>query len=212
MHLKNPALAGLTGIEHGFCLLAQGPSGVWRPRQVHGAGVVEAIGPDRVQADAVWSPRPGVRVGVVTADCVPILLAATLGPAVAAVHAGWRGLAAGVLEAALRTLGQAEPLETLVAAVGPSAGGCCYEVGIEVVDAVRPAPDRVAPSPRGRFLLDLAGVAEDRLIAAGLDPGRVARTGPCTICSPDWPSFRREGSGAGRLLAWIGRCTAARKE
>lgn len=165
----------------------------------------------RVPGDGAITTRPGLAVGVVTADCVPVLLANPAGDVVAAVHAGWRGLAAGVVEAALQALEGWATAGTLVAALGPSARGCCYEVGPEVVEAVRPESRRVVPSREGRFLLDLAGAVEDRLAAAGVAADRIVRTGPCTICSEDWPSYRRQGAQAGRLLAWIRRCETGGK-
>lgn len=202
--LTSPLLIRRAGVRHGF---SPDPAGVsaWRPRQVHGAAVAEpgvAAAPP-APADAALSRTGGPAVGVVTADCVPLLLAAEGGAAVAAVHAGWRGLAAGVLEAAIERLRTAAPGRALVAAIGPAAGGCCYEVGPEVIEAVAPAARRVAPGPRGRPLLDLRGVAEDRLRRAGLAPGSIERVGPCTVCGQGWPSYRRDGERAGRALAFI---------
>jgi hypothetical protein len=202
--LTSPLLTRRAGVRHGF---APDPAGIaaWRPRQVHGAAVVEPPGAEAppAPADAAISRAGGPAVGVVTADCVPLLLAAEGGAAVAAVHAGWRGLAAGVLEAAVERLRTAAPGRALVAAIGPAAGGCCYEVGPEVIEAVAPAAGRVAPGPRGRPLLDLRGVAEDRLRGAGLAPEAIERVGPCTVCGQGWPSYRREGERAGRALAFV---------
>jgi len=202
--LTSPLIARRAGVRHGF---SPEPASVaaWRPNQVHGAAIAEPRGccVPPVPADAALSRAGGPTVGVVTADCVPILLAAEGGAAVAAVHAGWRGLAAGVVEATIGRLRTAAPGRALVAAVGPAAGGCCYEVGPEVIAALAPAAQRVAPGPRGRPLLDLGGVTVDRLRAAGLAADAIDRVGPCTICSPGWPSYRREGDRAGRALAFI---------
>ena len=202
--LTSPLLARRAGVPHGFCP-SPASIAVWRPRQVHGAAVAEPGGDDApsVPADAALSRAGGPAVGVVTADCVPILLAVEGGAAVAAVHAGWRGLSAGVVEATIERLRTAAPGGVLVAAVGPAAGGCCYEVGPEVVAALAPAAERVAPGPRGRPLLDLGGVTIDRLRAAGIAPDAIDRVGPCTICSSGWPSYRRDGDRAGRALAFI---------
>ena len=190
------------------------PGSVWRPRQVHGREIVLLDRPETpaTEADAVLTRRAGLAVGVVTADCVPILLAvrpergiANIA-AVAAIHAGWRGLASGIVEHSLdrigAVLGGAIEGGTIDALIGPAAGLCCYEVGDEVIGAVRPDDERIAPSPAGRTLLDLRGVATDRLVAGGLAPERIARFGGCTICSSDWPSYRRDGANAGRILAF----------
>lgn len=202
--LTSPLLSRRAGVRHGF---SPAPASIaaWRPKQVHGAAVAEpgGNGAPPVPADAAVSRAGGPAVGVVTADCVPILLAVEGGAAVAAVHAGWRGLAAGVVEATIERLRSAVPGRALVAAVGPAAGGCCYEVGLEVIAALAPAARRVAPGPRGRPLLDLGGVTVDRLRAAGVAPDAIERVGPCTICGTGWPSYRREGDRAGRALAFI---------
>ncbi len=202
--LTSPLLARCAGVRHGF---SPSPAGIeaWRPRQVHGAVVAEPgdAGAPAVPADAALSRAGGPTVGVVTADCVPLLLAIEGGAAVAAVHAGWRGVAAGVIEAAVERLRTAAPGRALVAAIGPAAGGCCYEVGPEVIAALAPAPPRVEPGPHGRPLLDLRGVVADRLREAGLDPDAIEQVGPCTICGAGWPSYRREGEGAGRALAFV---------
>lgn len=138
-----------------------------------------------------------------TADCIPALIATADGLTVAAVHAGWRGLAAGVLEAAVRSLLASSPPSGLRVALGPSASGCCYEVGPEVLLALALAARHVTPTANGHARLDLRGVAADRLVAAGVPDGSIERVGPCTICSHDWPSYRREGRGAGRILAFV---------
>ena len=202
--LTSALLARRAGVRHGFSPVL-GTVPAWRPKQVHGATVAEPAGEGAppVPADAVLSRADGPMVGVVTADCVPLLIAAEGGVAVAAVHAGWRGLAEGVVEAAVERLRTAAPGRALVAAVGPAAGGCCYEVGPDVIAALAPAAARVAPGPRGRPLLDLRGMTVDRLLAAGLAPDSIERIGPCTICSDGWPSYRREGDRAGRALAFI---------
>jgi YfiH family protein len=152
------------------------------------------------------SASPGPAVAVVTADCVPLLIAAADGSVVAAVHAGWRGIAAGVVERALEAIRGAGATAPLVAALGPAASGCCYEVGPEVAAALGLASARdaaVTDGPRGRPMLDLRTAVRNRLIDAGIDPRLVDRVGPCTICSTGWPSWRREREHAERQVAWI---------
>lgn len=179
-------------------------------RQVHGARVArvtelpwpEAAGAAGAgigggaaeEADGQATALEGVAPIVLTADCLPVVVAGD--GAVAALHAGWRGLAGGVLEAgvqAVRELGAGGPLR---AAIGPGAGPCCYEVGDEVRAAFAPA------FHRGRRL-DLAGAARQALRDAGVD--RVEVVGRCTICDPRFFSHRRDGGVTGRQagLAWL---------
>ncbi|RMG42714.1 MAG: laccase domain-containing protein [Acidobacteria bacterium] len=199
--LRSARLAADPAVPHGFVAVPDGAPPVWRPRQVHGARVVRAGRGARAAADGALSADPSLRVGVVTADCCPLLLASEDGRLVAAVHAGWRGLARGIVEAAVRAMARAGASPArLRGAVGPAAGGCCYEVGPEVLEALGLAR---GTGPGGRRRIDLRGLLLERLAAAGVAEGRVERVGPCTICSPDWPSYRRQGARAGRALAWI---------
>jgi YfiH family protein len=148
-------------------------------------------------ADGHATALPGIGVMVLAADCVPVVLGAP--GAVAVVHAGWRGLAAGVLEqgvAALRELaGEGEAL----AAIGPCAGSCCYEVGEEVLSALGLPPPRGV----GKAMLDLRAAARERLGAAGVES--VIDVERCTICDTRMFSHRREGAAAGRqaAVAWL---------
>ena len=141
------------------------------------------------EGDALWTEEPGVPIAALAADCVPVALARREGtPAVAVAHAGWMGLLAGVLENAVDTLGG--PLE---AAIGPSAGPCCYEVGEEVA---RPYRERFGDGIMVGRNLDLWSAAETALTAAGVDT--VHRVDLCTICNPDrFFSHRRDGKPRG---------------
>lgn len=185
-------------------------------RQVHGAAVVDVEqGPGPVEGDAaVWSGRsPRFAAAVRTADCVPILVARLDGEGGAAVHGGWRGITAGILDAVLRDLaGRGIPASSLIAAVGPAIGPCCYEVGDEVVrglEAVLP-PGRAwhvvrRDFPGGRPRVDLKAAAAVLLKAAGVPSAGIHVAPWCTGCRPDlFHSFRRDGAEAGRMLATIG--------
>ena len=132
---------------------------------------------------------------VLVADCLPVLLASE--GAVAALHAGWRGLAAGVLEEGVRAVRELGGEGEVVALIGPGVGPCCYEVGEEVHAAFGGA-GRV-----GARNIDLAALAHDRLAAAGAQ--RVERVEICTICDARLYSHRREGARAGRQagIAWL---------
>jgi len=166
------------------------------------------------------SNAAGVGIGVRSADCVPLLLADAVTGAVAAVHAGWRGTAAGAARAAVSALTRefgSRPAD-LVAAIGPSIGPCCYEVGPELVDAFAAAGherhhiDRwflALPPPRGSralpsLRLDLAAANRDQLILAGASPEHVHLCGLCTAMHLDvLTSYRAEREGAGRIMGVI---------
>ena len=186
------------------------------PHQVHGATILDLSAAPGERADGVAVRRgddPRWAAAVRTADCLPVLLAAVDGSAVAAVHAGWRGTAAGIAAAAVRRLeAWGIPPRRLAAALGPAIGPCCYQVGAEVVEAVEAAtghPHRrfaaVEPGVSDRFRLDLTRANTLQLVRAGMDPRRIAEAPWCTYCSPDlFFSYRREGAAAGRSMACIG--------
>ncbi len=183
-------------------------------RQVHGAAIVTAALAARPpEADGAISatrglddPVPAVR----TADCIPLLLADRLGRASAAVHAGWRGIGAGIGTAAVdRFAGRGVKSRELVAALGPAILGCCYEVGEEVVAALAATcgtASFVTKSRAGRSSVDLHAALRGQLTAAGI-PGEAIHGAPwCTRCRNDlFFSARAEGAGTGRLMAAIGR-------
>jgi len=207
--LRSPLLSRVVP-RHGW--LREPPRGgrisggaVWLPRQVHGSEivVVESARDPVAAADGGISTTPDVGVGVVAADCVPLLLASEDGLAVAAVHVGWRGLAAGIVEAAVARLTQLGRHGAILAGTGPAASGCCYEVGPEVLSQVQPsAPHRLAVPDEPRRI-DLRLLVAERLERAGVGRARCERVGPCTICSGSWPSYRRDGESAGRLVAFV---------
>jgi YfiH family protein len=194
---------------------------VWL-HQVHGARVVD-VGPADAapgapvhEADAAITTATGVACTVMVADCLPVLFSAARGRAVGAAHAGWRGLAAGVLEATVDALCTAAGCRAadVQAWVGPGIGPEAFEVGAEVLlafgaDPAAPSPRfRARPRPDGsaRWRADLAGLAADRLIALGI--GGVAIHGACTVEQASrFFSFRRDGAGGptGRMAAGIRR-------
>lgn len=194
---------------------------LYRVFQVHGAEgvVVQDEDPAEVyrhHADFLVTDRPGATLGVITADCVPVLLLDPARPAVAAVHAGWRGLVAGVIQAAVRALGAAygSPPAVLRAALGPSIGPCCFEVGPEVVaefEAAFPdAPELVIPAGTGAALgarphVDLWQGARRALEGAGVAPASIADPAGCTCCAPArFHSYRRQGPKVGQQISVIG--------
>lgn len=206
------ALLAACGVEHGFGRRgSSAPPGLLRPRQVHGAEVVRADPAAEGEADAIVSVLSGRPVGVLTADCVPVLLSTRCGTAVAAAHAGWRGLAAGVVGAAVRELRSVAPGGAPIVAVsGPHIGPCCYEIDAPVVDAMRerfgPSVDgALRPARPGRHRLDLDRLVYQDLVDAGLSPESITSLpDACTHCDAErFHSYRRDGPGAGRLVHFV---------
>jgi YfiH family protein len=219
--LTHPGWRDIPGLRHGFLDRAESAGGLAEaaaatgaplpldlPRQVHGARVLPVSPGERPEADALVTALPGRLVGIVTADCVPVLLVARRERVAAAVHAGWRGAAAGILEAAVREF-VARGIEPshLEAAIGPAVGGCCYEVGPEVRAAfAAKTGDATAPALTGpagsKYHLDLRRAASLLLATVGVTATAVL--GPCTACTPAYCSYRRDGNGAGRQLSFVG--------
>lgn len=184
---------------------------VVRVRQVHGRVVHVApsvVGGDPVDADAVVVTHPRLVASVRVADCVPLLLADRTGRVVAAVHAGWRGTAAGVAAETVRVIESlgVEPT-ALVAVIGPSIGPCCYQVGPDVRDAMGACWDQVdrwfVPDER-RWRLDLWQANRDQLESAGVPGDQIHVTALCTAHDlAHWYSHRQEGAETGRIVAAI---------
>lgn len=173
-------------------------------RQVHGTGVVDAADvAGEPEADASIARVAGVVCAVKAADCMPLLLADDAGSVVGAAHAGWRGLAAGVVEATIDAM--RAPGQTLIAWLGPAIGPEVYEVGEEVRGAfiARDAQAATAftPSRPGHWRLDLYAVARQRLAARGVT--RVYGGDFCTYSEPArFPSYRRDGTRE-RIAAFV---------
>lgn len=166
-----------------------------------------------VEADALWTDVPGLALAIRTADCAPILVAARdaegRARAVAAIHAGWRGAAAGIVACTVKTLGAAgfDPAH-MVASVGPCIGPAAFEVGDEVVDAARVSLGGEAPrtrrGPRGRPLLDLFDWTRRLLVRAGIPEASVDVLEACTHDRADlYFSHRRDQGRTGRHLSVI---------
>jgi hypothetical protein len=184
---------------------------VVRMRQVHCADVFDAS--ERFseaawpEADIAISDRPTVAITVRAADCVPILLADSRSGAVAAIHAGWKGTAAGAAIAAvgaMRAKYRSHPAD-LIAAIGPCIGPCCYEVGADVAEAFKSHPEAESWfTADSKPHLDLWRATRDQLVRAGVSAERVHLAALCTFDHPQvFPSFRRDGQRAGRLVAAI---------
>ena len=168
--------------------------------QVHGAAVLRATAGGLVgEADAIWTDVPGMLLAIRTADCVPVVVAGE--GVVAVIHAGWRGLAAGVIGETVSAISTAEPLR---AVVGPAICMDCYEVGNEVVAALGrwgPVED-FADQSGHRPHVDPGAAAVAQLRRCGVET--VERIAVCSQCDPRLWSHREEGSRAGRQAGVIG--------
>ncbi|HKY34145.1 MAG TPA: polyphenol oxidase family protein [Candidatus Polarisedimenticolia bacterium] len=206
----------------------QGPPPLAVVRQVHSSRWVivreapAAPAAPLADADAILTARRGIALGVATADCLPIVAVDPEAPALAVVHAGWRGTLAGVLRASLEAMAAelgANPARILVAA-GPAAGACCYQVGEDLAtrfaaawpDAASRIVRRDRPGERPR--LDLMEANRLQALEAGVPEHSVHSVDLCTICRPEGThSYRRDGAEAGRmwlLAALTGRAGGAR--
>lgn len=174
--------------------------------QVHGVTVVQADPAQVLEADASWSATPGIACAIMTADCLPVLFCDRAGARVAAAHAGWRGLAAGVLEASVAALGC--PPGEVLAWLGPAIGPQAFEVGAEVREAfvsrhAEAAAAFVPSTNPGRYMADLYHLARIRLARVGVTA--VYGGGLCTFGDAErFYSYRREPR-TGRLasLIWL---------
>jgi polyphenol oxidase len=203
-------------------LLACGLDRLFLLKQVHGAEVAQVRSEDDpqgwrpIEADALITDVPGAALGVFSADCVPLLFADPDTGACAAVHAGWRGVIAGVARATLAALATAYGSRpaALRVAMGPAIGPCCFEVGEEVVAAFsgaypggaeRGVVVQEAPSRRAR--VDLKGALRIDLEAGGIPPGQIDAGDECTRCDPAarFFSYRRDRGRGGQHLSIVAR-------
>lgn len=179
-------------------------------QQVHGdrsLRVNEEVFADEQQADAAFTTQIDIVLAILTADCLPILLCAEDGSEIAAIHAGWRGLSAGIIESCTSRLRAAK--SNLMAWLGPAIGPTSYEVGDEVRNVfMAKSPDATTafgPTRTGHWSCDLYDLARQRLRAAGID--RIYGGGLDTFSDPRFYSYRRDGARSGRFasLIWLQR-------
>ncbi|MBZ5619566.1 MAG: peptidoglycan editing factor PgeF [Acidobacteriia bacterium] len=197
-------LDSLAWLVHGFGTRQADIPGLFAQlatlKQIHSATCVAAAGRSGVLAkgDALLEDTAGSVVAVKTADCIPILLIDDRHRAVAAVHAGWRGTVARIVQNAIgdmRARFGTLPAE-LHAAIGPGIGRCCYEVGPEVA---------VQFGGQGRGHIDLPETNRRQLLEGGVASERIYASDLCTMCHPDeFHSFRRDREAAGRLYSFAG--------
>lgn len=201
---ESTVLANRALLERAFNL----PSPPRWLQQVHGDRVLRLtheVLPGEPQADAVFTSEPGVVLAIQTADCLPILVCAADGSEIAAIHAGWRGLAAGVIESCVHRL--ATPASHLLVWLGPAIGPASYEVGEEVragfVERDLAAESAFTAARPGHWHCDLYALARRRLGALGVT--RIYGGGLDTLADVRFYSYRRDGARSGRMasLIWL---------
>lgn len=187
---------------------------VARLNQVHG-NVVHAATRDtaglRPAGDGIVTAEPGVMLGIFTADCVPILMVDPKRKIAAALHAGWRGVIADIVDVGIRAMVQlGARASDIRAAMGPSIGQCCFEVDAELGDRfgreIDGARNHTRAGRPGKAVIDLRAVVRDQLERAGLAPANITSVGPCTRCAPDRFFSRRAAGGTttGLQMSFVG--------
>jgi len=177
-------------------------------RQVHGNDYLTAVEGCAGEGDALITDRSALALAISTADCVPVVIATE--HCLAAVHAGWRGIVAGVVADAVGQMRAGGTTSPATAWIGPAIGPCCYEVGSEVAQQVATAAgsrEVILDSGPGRPHLDLAAAVASQLHRAGVD--RIETLAACTQCTHGLHSYRRNGKRAGRNLTFAWRRTSA---
>ena len=200
--LRDPALDVIPWLRHGFGTRRSadwpGPGPLATAKQIHSDRVmrVERPGPQG-EGDALITNQPGVGLTIRTADCLPILIADQRNRAIAAIHAGWRGVVAEIAAKTIEAMHIqfASNPEDLVVAIGPGIGGCCFEVGPEVAGQF---------GHSGRTNVDLVETVCRQLGRNGITTGQISASPQCTCCESQWfESFRRDRERAGRMISMI---------
>ena len=221
MKILRSTLLEKHGVVHGFAYdpggpdflkiaVAHGLKDILTVNQVHGSSVFFADGSsekESVEADSIVTRQKGLGVGVITADCVPGLICFPDSGCVCAVHAGWRGTLLHAVTSCLEAVCGKYSLKPrdAVAAIGPSIGECCYEVGDDVASQfISATGDRdrwLSEKDDGKFLLDLAELNRIELHDAGVL--EIETVNICTCCN-DLPSYRRDGHGTDKMISFAG--------
>jgi len=203
------------GVRFGFLGKGHESFPCFHTKQVHGTTIVEADtstsphSSERPHADAIYTQDASV-LGVKTADCLPILFCSEKKTTVMALHGGWRGLGAGVVEEGVQKMREQSPGEAIFACIGPAIAHCHYEVGPELVDLMQKQlkPEQLAYClSRGvgdRWFLDLQTLGTFSLLNSGIQAIHLSIFRSCTFCFPEkWHSFRRDASHSIRNWSWI---------
>jgi hypothetical protein len=212
--IASSLLTTILSIHHGFGTKNDShfPAGLVTARQTHGTDILFAEKPNQngeAGFDIVMTDKPGVPVAIKTADCGSILMVDPDRKIIAAVHAGWKGTLAKVVEkAVLALVKKGAKAERLVVAMGPSMGPRCYEVDEDVASQFRkefPNYPQILKKQKGtKSLLDIPETNRLELIRLGVPPERIDHIDLCTHCRPDlFHSYRRDNEAAGRMISFI---------
>jgi len=185
-----------------------------RLNQVHGSGVqlvAHGNSGERPAADGMVTCERGIILGIFTADCVPVLMTTCDGRVACALHAGWRGVIAGIATIGIHTMERvgARPADVR-AALGPSIGPCCFEVDAELASRfVKEIPGTARHTRDGRpgkAHMNLRGIVRDQLVEAGVPADAIKNAGPCTRCASDRYFSRRAAAGGttGLQMSFVG--------
>jgi YfiH family protein len=189
-----------------------GEAPIARRHQVHGKNVrvvTRANLAEKPDGDGMVTAESGILLAVASADCVPILMLYAGCKIVGAIHAGWRGVIAGIAEEGVRAMESlgAKPRE-IRAALGPSIGQCCFEVDDELADRfareVAGSARHSRPGRPGKSHLNLRAIITDQLMRSGLPRESISNVGPCTKCANDRFFSRRANASSGLQLSFIG--------
>ena len=218
---RSPLLEKCDGVIHGFVHDPGGPDilkiasahaleNILTVNQVHGNSVFfadSAVGEGTAEADSIVARQKGLGVGVITADCVPVLLCFPGSGCVCAVHAGWRGTSLHAVSNCLGAVCEKYSLrpQDALAVIGPAIGGCCYEVRDDVasqfVSRFSGEGDWLFEKGDGKFLLDLVELNRIELCDAGVLEIEIMDV--CTCCQ-GLPSYRRDGSDTDKMISFVG--------
>jgi len=185
-----------------------------RVNQVHGNTVrvvTHADAAARPRADGMATREAGIILGIFTADCVPVLMVSSRPQVACALHAGWRGVLAGIATNGVQTMeALGTPTSAIRIALGPSIGPCCFEVDADLAARfVREIPSsarQARDGKPGKAFLNLRGIIRDQLIEAGVPAHAITNLGPCTRCASDQYFSRRAAAGAttGLQMSFVG--------
>jgi YfiH family protein len=221
--IQSQGLSGVNGIVHGFsnkkfngnlsdAARYFGLSKISTLNQIHSSDVI--IIKDgfkdvsREKGDAMITSLKGIGIGVFTADCVPLIFADKTGTVVAVVHAGWRGTLSQISKATLIEINKGFGIESsrVSCVIGPSVGGCCYEVSEDVasqfIDKFKDWNYFLFRKGNFKYILDLKKANSIALSKEGVEDVEIINI--CTKCSSDFHSYRRDGKNAGKQLSFIG--------
>jgi YfiH family protein len=210
-HFDSASAESLTQIQPISLLCsAIGASSLCMAHQIHGFDGLTISAhnlpkPWAHDADYLITAARGVTIGIATADCIPLLLYDPEHEVIAAIHAGWKGMAAGIIEKALADMctNFHSNLPEIQAWIGPAARKCCYQVSLEVIEACKAPPEAICKN-NNTLYLDLIETTVYRLQKAGLASHSITTEGAeCTICSPHYNSHRRDNTNLYRQLSLI---------